>query len=265
MDPGEQQRDVQPGISAVLAPDDEHTDLEGAVLDLAAVLDGLVNTNFEIIVVDVAPSSRLTDALAGLRARSPDLPLRVLEGDYIGQAAALAAGFDAADYDLILVTTTDGQFDVRESNHLLEAVEHGADMAIGHRVRRADGVVRRMQGRAWNELVRLLFGQTGRDVDCPVKLFRKAVWQHVGMQPRGPRPIFNAELLVRARRLGFKLVEVPITHRRPHSGAVRRPAGPSEIGRAVVELLALRRGLGRAREAGDSAAGVRVRSGRQAA
>src|SRR3979411_2722468 len=113
MDPGEQ-HDVQPGISAVLAADDEHTELEGAVLDLAAVLDGLVNTNFEIIVVDVTPSRRLTETLAGLRAHSPDLPLRILEGDYVGQAAAFAAGFDAAGYDLILVATSDGQFEVHE-------------------------------------------------------------------------------------------------------------------------------------------------------
>jgi glycosyltransferase involved in cell wall biosynthesis len=264
MHPGEQ-RDVQPGISAVLATDDEHTELEGAVLDLAAVLDGLVSTNFEIIVVDVSPAGRSPEALAGLRVHSPDLPLRILEGDYVGHAAALAAGFDAASYDLILVATTDGQFDVRESNHLLEAVEHGADMAIGYRARRADGVVRQFQGWGWNVLVRLVFGKTGRDVDCPVRLFRKAVWQHLGIEPRGPVPIFNAELLVRARRLGFQVVEVPITHRRPRSGAMRRPAGPSEIGRAVVELFALRRGLDRSRAENESAAGVRVRSGRQAA
>jgi hypothetical protein len=125
--------------------------------------------------------------------------------------------------------------------------------------------VRRLQGWAWNVLVRLVFGKTGRDVDCPVKLFRKAVWQNVGIHPRGPRPIFNAELLVRARRLGFQVVEVPVSHRRPRSGGVRRAVGPSEIGQAVAELVALRRGLDRNRAASDSAAGVQVRSGRQAA
>ena len=215
MDPGEEgnvQRDAQPGISAVLAAHADSTDLEGDVLDLAAVLDGLVVRQFR----DHrrrgrrhrhrSPSRWPTCALA-----TPICRCACSRATHAGQAAAWAAGFDAAAYDLILVTTADGQFEVRESNHLLDAIEHGADLAIGYRARRADSFVRRVQGWGWNVLVRLLFGTTGRDVDCPVRLFRKAVWQRLAMHPRQPTPIFNAEFLVRARRMKFQVAEVPLT------------------------------------------------------
>jgi Glycosyl transferase family 2 len=244
MHPGEEKKgDNLPGISAVLAANTTQTELEGAVLDLAAVLDGLVYGNFEIIVVEVTSTPPVADLLAELRVRYPTLPLRIQEGKHLGLEPALAAGFDAAAYDLLLVIGTHNEFDVRETNHMLEAIEQGADLAIGYRPRRADGMVRRLYGWGWNVLVSLLFGKIGRDVDCPFKLFRKVVWQRVDIHPREASPTFNAELLVRARRLGFWVAEVPVSHRRPREGSPRRPAGPTEIGRALVELGELRRGV----------------------
>ena len=50
MYPGEP-LEIQPGISAVVFAPAGQTDLDAAVLDLAAVLDGLVFDNFEIVVV----------------------------------------------------------------------------------------------------------------------------------------------------------------------------------------------------------------------
>src|SRR5437016_5626743 len=93
---GEVQRDVQAGISAVLAADAAPTDIDDAVLDLAAVLDGLVNENFEIIIVPIGSANSLTGSLAELHVRHPDLALHVLDGGHVSQAAALAAGFEAA-------------------------------------------------------------------------------------------------------------------------------------------------------------------------
>src|SRR5438270_5717839 len=103
MHPGEEKKDEKlHGISAVLAVADGLTELEGAVLDLAAVLDGLADGNFEIIV-EVALAGPAADQLAGLQLGRPGLPLRVQMSKQIGQAATLAAGFGAATYDLILV------------------------------------------------------------------------------------------------------------------------------------------------------------------
>jgi hypothetical protein len=182
------------GISAVLSSE-THTPLtEEVVLDLAAVLDGLVGEHFEIIMAD-GPSDRLN----GLRARYPNLPLRTLEADDGDPAAAIGG----ARYDLILIVAIDGGFDVRELNHFLEAVEQGADLVIGYRPH----TVRRF---AWYVLGHLLFGKTARDVDCPFKLFRRSVWQLTRMEPRGVDRWFGTRLVVRARRLGLRVAELPV-------------------------------------------------------
>jgi hypothetical protein len=183
-----------PGISAVLSSHVQRPPTEEVVLELAAVLDGLVGDNFEIIVVD-GPS----DSLDGLRIRFPHLPLRILEA----RDDDPAAGIGCAAYDLVLLVSADYAFDLRELNHFLEAVEQGADLAIGYRSRN-------LARFAWYALGHLLFGKTARDVDCPFKLFRQCVWQRTGMHPRGADRWFSTRLVVRARRLGFRVTELPV-------------------------------------------------------
>src|SRR5690242_6043400 len=103
-----------PGMSAVVLPGHN---LEQAVLDLAAVLEGLVYQNFEILLV-----TREGHYLAELQARAPWLPVRIVDGEFVGDGCAVAAR------DLIFVATSDGRFDVRELNRLLEAIDGGADV-----------------------------------------------------------------------------------------------------------------------------------------
>jgi len=237
--PGEE-LDIQPGISAVVFAPPGHAELDTAILDLAAVLDGLVFDNFEIVMVEAGPSQRISDLVAELGLRFPHLPLRLLEGDYADHAAALSAAFGSATFDLIFVTSADGRYDVRELNHLLEAIEQGADLVIGYRPKRADSFAARLDGWGWNLLINLVFGPTARDVDCAFKLFRQNVWQRVDMRSRGTAT-FYTELLVRARRLGFRVTELPVSH---HRAATLVPtASPATIWRALADLIEVRKGV----------------------
>ena len=49
-----------------------------------------------------------------------------------------------------------------------------------------------------------LFGYTARDVDCAFKRFRRSVWHSTTVASRGAT--FSAELVIKARRLGFSVV-----------------------------------------------------------
>jgi hypothetical protein len=171
-------------------------DLDSAVLDLVAVLEGLVGRNFEILLVagDCAPD------VSGLRQRGRGLPLRVVRG------TTLADGCDAASYELIFVAAQDGQFDVRELNHLLDAIESGADVAVGYRPRPTDGLVRRLHRWGWNV-----------DLDCAYALIRQSVWQR--LKQEGQQTACCTELLASVRRLRCKVSEVPVSHHRPTLGA----------------------------------------------
>ena len=166
------------------------------MLDLVAVLEGLVGDRFEIVLVagETAPDVR------DLRARGRGLPLRVVNG------TTIAEGCDAAAYDLIFVAAPDGQFDVRELNHLLDAIEDGADVAVGYRPRRTDLLVRQLQRWGWSV-----------DLDCAYGLIRHGVWQR--LKREGRLTSCCTEMLANVRRLGFSVSEVPVSHRRPTIGA----------------------------------------------
>jgi hypothetical protein len=180
------------GISAVVQPGN---DLATAVLDLTAVLEGLVADRFEVILV----SHGLPTDVADLKVRAPHLPLRVVEGD------SVAEGCEAARYDLMCVAAGDGQYDVRELNHLLDAIEAGADMAAGYRPRRMDGLMRQFQRWGWKV-----------DLDCAFALLRRDVWQSLSAMPG--KPWCCAALLASARQRGYRVAEVPVSHRRPSIG-----------------------------------------------
>jgi hypothetical protein len=92
----------------------------------------------------------------------------------------------------------------------------------------------------WGTLVNALFGLGVRDIDCAFKLFRREVLDAIPIASRGA--FVNTEMLVRARAAGFRIRQVPVTHRPRRAG---RPTGasPRVIARALLELATLYREL----------------------
>ena len=224
-------------ISAVLPAYNEEAAIERTVLDVASVLSGLVQ-EFEVIVVDDGSRDGTARVLEDLQSRYPELPLVVVTHPRNrGYGAALASGFDAARKDLIFLTDGDRQFDVAELAAFLPALDPGTDLVIGWRRQRADPPLRRLNAFGWRLLVNGLFGYTARDVDCAFKLFRRRVWEGLTVHARGAT--FSAELLVKARRRGYRVRELPVSH---YPRAAGRPTGarPAVIARAFRELFRLR-------------------------
>jgi glycosyltransferase involved in cell wall biosynthesis len=227
-------------ISAVLPAFNEEAIIERTVRHVAGVLHSFTN-DFEVIVANDGSRDRTGQILADLQQRDPELHLRVVTHERNhGYGAALASGFDAARKDLVFLTDGDKQFDVTELSQFLPAMDGKTDLAIGWRRNRADPPMRKANALGWKTLVNLLFGYTARDVDCAFKLFRRGVWESMTVHARGAT--FSAEFLIKARRLGFSVVELPVSHLPRTSG---NPTGArlDVIVRAFVELFRLRRNL----------------------
>jgi glycosyltransferase involved in cell wall biosynthesis len=169
------------------------------------------------------------------------LQLRVVTHDQNrGYGAALASGFDAAHKDLVFLTDGDKQFDVTELQEFLPAMDGQTDLVIGWRRNRADPLMRKANAFGWKWLVNLLFGYTARDVDCAFKLFRRQVWEGLTVHARGAT--FSAEFLIKSRRLGYRVKELPVSHF-PRTAGSPTGARPDVIVRAFIELFQLWRNL----------------------
>lgn len=230
-----------PSISAVLPAYNEEAVIERTVRHVSGVLTTLTD-DFEVIVTDDGSRDRTGAILADL-AQDPTLHLRVVTHTVNrGYGAALASGFDAAQKDLVFLTDGDKQFDVAELASFLPALDASTDMVIGWRRNRADPPLRLLNAAGWKLLVNTLFGYTARDVDCAFKLFRRQVWEGLTVHAHGAT--FSAELLVKTRRLGYQIRELPVTHY-PRGGGSPTGARPHVIVRAFVELFRLWRNLDR--------------------
>jgi glycosyltransferase involved in cell wall biosynthesis len=130
-----------------------------------------------------------------------------------GGALAAAAGLSGADYLLYM--------DVDLSTHLeavpemLEALDNGADIAVGSRHHPGSQVTRRLYreilSRSYNLLLKGVFRTTSfRDAQCGFKVFRLEQ-----LRPLLPKVLdrdwfFDTELLVLAEYHGLKVREVPV-------------------------------------------------------
>lgn len=227
-------------ISAVLPAYNEEVLIGATATAMAEVLAGLVD-DYEVVVVNDGSRDRTRAVVEGLGAANPRIRC-VSHQVNRGYGAAVATGFSSATKKLTFLTDGDKQFDVRELARFLPEIEH-ADLVIGYRNPRRDPPVRLIYAWGWKWLINLLFGYTARDVDCAFKLFRSEVWRNVRVHCGGAT--FSAEFLVKARRRGYRVVELPVSHLPRTAG---RPTGgnPRVILRAFRDVFWLRlRGLRR--------------------
>jgi len=221
-------------VSAVLPAYNEEALIAATATIMAEVLSGLVD-DYEVIVVNDGSRDRTREIVEELSETNPRIRC-VSHPVNRGYGDALKTGFSSATKDLIFMTDGDKQFDVTEVSRFLPVMER-ADLAIGYRSPRHDPTVRLIYAWGWKMLVSLLFGYTARDVDCAFKLFRREVWERVQVHSGGAT--FSAEFLVKARRCGYRIVELPVKHLPRLAG---RPTGgnPKVILRAFRDITWLR-------------------------
>lgn len=137
-----------------------------------------------------------------------------------GYGGAFKSGLYGANYEWIAFTDSDGQFDFSEiTNFIKKQEETGADMIIGYYKKRQVSKTKIITSKMWEYLIHALFGLKVRDIDCGFKLFSKRIPETIKDLESERGAFISSELLVKARKKGFKIVEIPVTHYPRTSGA----------------------------------------------
>src|SRR5260370_11250293 len=158
-------------MSVIFPTFNEEGNIRRTVEEAVKVLSKVV-MSWEIIVVDDGSSDTTAAICDDLKARYPEVEV-ISHGQNRGYGAALKSGIIAAKYDLIFFSDSDGQFELRELEHLICWAED-YDIVAGYRAKRQDSLHRRINALGWNVLVRLMLGIKIRDIDCAFELFRRA-------------------------------------------------------------------------------------------
>jgi len=221
-------------ISAVMPAYNEEANLEQSVGRMASALQKFTR-GFEIIVVDDGSQDGTAALLERLKVAHPNLRV-IRHPANRGYGAALRSGFDAARFSWIFLMDADNQFDPAEVELLL-ARAADADIVAGYRKLRRDPLLRRLNAWAFFTMVRLLFGRLVRDVNCAFKLIRRDLIGRMALHSEGA--LINTELLVLARQLQARVVEIPV-HHYPRRAGKQTGANIRVVIRAFTELLAFR-------------------------
>ncbi len=133
-----------------------------------------------------------------------------------GKGYSVRNGMLHARGDICLFTDADLSSPIGEAQKLFDAIAGGADIAIGSRWLRADlqterqPLYRQLFGRIYNLVLRVFLGLNFADTQCGFKAFRREAVQRIFPLQRIERWGFDPEILFLARRLGFRVKEVPV-------------------------------------------------------
>lgn len=224
---------ARPELSLVFPAFNEAGNLD-ALLAGALGWGRRLGLSFEVVIVDDGSRDRSPQLLARSRAAHPEVRV-VTHPTNRGYGAALRSGLRAARGERVFFSDADLQFDLAELATLLGRSAQ-LDVVAGYRAPRRDGLGRRLLAFGWGCLVRRLFGVPVRDIDCAFKIFRREVLEDLPIASLGA--FVNTEILVRAQAAGFRIGEMPVSHRpRRHGRATG--ARPRVIVRALLELVSL--------------------------
>jgi len=182
---------------------------------LAAIGAYGVGLSYEVVVVDDGSC----DDTADIARRYPHCRVMGWHANR-GKGAAVRAGIMAARGRWILMTDADLSTPIEELAPLMQAAERtGAPVAIASRglwqarIEVSQPPYRMLMGKIYNLMVQAILLPGIWDTQCGFKLFEREAARAIFARTRLDGFGFDAESLYIARRLGYRIVEVPVRWR----------------------------------------------------
>ena len=252
---------AEPWISVVIPAYNEEGAISDTVREVRAWLEAQPGGRpGEVVVVDNASTDATVERLRPLLDGEG---VRMLRNDANrGKGHSVRRGMLDARGELRLHCDADCAGSLPSLGRMIALLEEGADVVVGSRlapgadVGRRQPLRRRIVGRTFVDLCRLVLREPTRDLFCGFKLWRAEAAVAVYSRTRLDGWTFDAETLAMARALGYRVREAGIvwTDRAGSRLAMHRVLVP-----VLRELAAARRHV--RREAAAHAAGLPRREG----
>jgi dolichol-phosphate mannosyltransferase len=196
--------------------------------ELQAALDPL-GEPWEVVFVDDGSTDGTFAALTRLHARHDNVRVVRLRRNF-GKSAALAAGFEEAQGEIVVTIDADLQDDPAEIPRLLAKLDEGFDLVSGWKSNRRDPWTRRVPSRIFNRMASAVSGLRLHDVNCGLKAYRAEVVRDLKIYGE-----LHRFLPVLAHERGYRVAELPVNHRPRSHGSSRY--GVERYLRGFLDLL----------------------------
>ncbi len=189
-----------PRVSCVVPAMNEARNIEWVLERVPDVID-------QIILVD---GDSTDDTVEIARRIRPDV--LVVGQQRPGKGAALRAGFDAADGEVIVMIDADRSMDPAEITRFLDRIDTGYDLVKGSRFMTGAGTddmeaIRRWGNRVLRDVTNTLYSCQFTDLCYGFMAFRRTVLETLDLRTDGFE--IETEIVVRAVKTGLRVAEVP--------------------------------------------------------
>lgn len=228
----------RPSVSVVIPVHNEADYLPIAVERLFAEMR-TVDADVAVLVVENGSTDGSADVVRDLRSRYPALDvLELATPDY---GAAMRAGFMATDGQWVV----NFDIDYFSGDFLATAIAtDDADIVLASK--RAPGsddkrsYVRRVATWGFNVILRTVLSSRVSDTHG-MKAIRRPVIDGIAGEVVSTQDLFDTELVIRAERAGYRIVEVPVV---VHEQRDSRSSFLKRVPRTLRGIVAMRKNLG---------------------
>ena len=186
----------------------------------------------EFIFVIDGNDRKMSERQKQLKEVDPDIRVLTLNRS-IGEAAALAFGFEKASAPIVITLPAYFQVEPREIQQLIKTlVQEDVDLVISQRCPRKESLFGRLRSSVFHRLVGTVTGSIHHDLACGVRAMKRQVAREVALY--GDLHYFFPVL---AYHRGFKVAEIAVQPSRHDSG--RRVFQPASYLRRLLDLVNL--------------------------
>jgi dolichyl-phosphate beta-glucosyltransferase len=203
-------------LSIVIPAFNEQWRLPGTLIDIIDYLDQrTLPFSYEIIIVDDGSNDDTVQVVRKFERIRASIRLLRLSKNF-GKGHAVKSGVLNARGQKILFADADGATPISELKRLEEAIDSGAQIAIGSRAmdsvdtRVRTSFFRKYLGRTFNLFVNAFLLRDYADTQCGFKLFTRKAARFVFERQRANGFSFDLELLLIAQKAQIKVKEVPV-------------------------------------------------------
>jgi len=219
-------------ISVVIPFLNESPNLQSLCDELKANLDAF-GRSYEVLFVDDGSTDDGVAVLERYREHMPQIKVISFRRNF-GQTAAMVAGFDYANGDVVVTLDADRQNDPADIAAMVAKVEEGYDMVCGWRFDRQDTFIsRKLPSMMANKLISTITDVNLHDYGCTLKAMTNELAKSIILYGEMHRFIPAV-----ASGVGAKIAEVKVNHR-------ARTAGESKYGisrtfRVILDLITVK-------------------------
>ncbi len=221
--------DINQLISIIIPVFNESESISFLLDEIISVMEAN-KFNFELIVVNDGSKDNTDQVLKQLTIKIKELSVISLRKNY-GQTAAMSAGFDNSQGDIVITLDGDLQNDPNDIPKLISEINNGYDLICGWRFDRKDKLInRRIPSKIANKLIAKVTGLKLHDYGCSLKAFRKEIIDDIQLYGE-----LHRFLPVLAKLEGAKIKEIKVNHRSRKYGSSKY--GIDRTFRVLMDLL----------------------------